>query len=251
MGVLDTWARGQHTAPVTGTAVTHPTYRKGEGPGVIVIHEMPGLTTGVVGFAEEVVAAGFTVVLPHLFGPREQPFSTGDVLRALPSVCVNREFTKIRRGVTSPVADWLRSLARELHADLGGPGVGALGMCFTGGYALAMMVDESTIAPVLCQPNVPFPIGRRRAGDVNLSPEDLAVVRRRAQGGCLALGLRFRNDSATGTRFESLTRELGEASIRVEFEGKGHSTVTEDRQQEGVDAVLDFFDRQLRPTHPQ
>ncbi len=143
MGVLDTWARGQHTAPVTGTAVTHPTYRKGEGPGVIVIHEMPGLTTGVVGFAEEVVAAGFTVVLPHLFGPREQPFSTGDVLRALPSVCVNREFTKIRRGVTSPVADWLRSLARELHADLGGPGVGALGMCFTGGYALAMMVDES------------------------------------------------------------------------------------------------------------
>ena len=49
--------------------------------------------------------------------------------------------------MTTPVAGWLRSLARELHDELGGPGVGALGMCFTGGFALAMMVDTSVVAP--------------------------------------------------------------------------------------------------------
>ncbi len=69
MNLLDTWSRSDHTAD----GVTHPTYRKGTGPGVIVIHEIPGLTPEVIGFGEEVVAAGFTVVMPHLFGKPEEP----------------------------------------------------------------------------------------------------------------------------------------------------------------------------------
>ncbi len=109
-------------------------------------------------------------------------------------------------GQTSPVATWLRSLARSLHEELGGPGVGALGMCFTGGFALAMMVDTSVVAPVLAQPSLPFPVGKKRAADLNLSPADLAAVRDRAAGGCQVLGLRYRDDMAVGTRFETLTR---------------------------------------------
>lgn len=251
VAALDGWQAGDHTAPVNGKPTTHPTYRKGAGPGVIVIHEMPGLTTGVIGFAEELVAAGHTVVLPHLFGPVGRPFGPADLARALPEVCINREFIKLRRGVTSPVADWLRSLARELDAELGGPGVGALGMCFTGGFALAMMVDESVAAPVLCQPTTPFPVGSERAADVNLNRQDLAAVKNRVERGCAVLGLRFRDDSSTGTRFETLTRELGDGFIRVEFDGPGHSTVTEQRQQAGVDAVLRFFaDRLGSPGQP-
>jgi len=241
MALLDSWTRGHHSAD----GVSHPTYRKGTGPGVIVVHEIPGLTPEVIGFAEEVVAAGFTVVLPHLFGTPERPMSPGAVAAVLPRVCVSREFTTMATGRTSPVAGWLRSLARSLHGELGGPGVGALGMCFTGGFALAMMVDSSVAAPVVAQPSLPFPVGRKRAADLNLSPADLADVRARAAAGCQVLGLRYRGDLATGTRFETLTAEIGDAFVRVELAGKGHSTLTEHRQQEAVDRVLAFFAEKL------
>ena len=241
MSLLDSWTCGEHT----GDGRTFPTYRKGSGPGVIVIHEIPGLTDEVIGFGDEVVAAGFTVVLPHLFGKVVSGTGPLDVAGTVRQVCVSREFTKLATGETTPVAGWLRSLSRELHAELGGPGVGALGMCFTGGFALAMMVDESVAAPVLCQPSTPFPIGRKRAADLNLSPADLDVVRQRARGGCQVLGLQYDKDIATGTRFETLTQELGTAFIRVEFPGRQHSTVTAHRQQEGVDRVLAFFREKL------
>ena len=243
MTVLDGWAVGEHEA----SGVTHPTYRKGTGPGVVLIHEIPSITPDVVGFAEEVVAAGFTVVMPHLFGTpgaTMNPLSVGSALR---QVCVSSEFTKLATGVTAPVATWLRSLARDLHAELGGPGVGALGMCFTGGFALAMMVDDAVAAPVVAQPSTPFAIGRTRGADLNLSPADLATVKRRAGDGCPVLGLRYRNDPATGTRFDVLARELGENFLRVELEGRGHATLTAQRQQVAVDRVLAFFGERLKP----
>jgi dienelactone hydrolase len=241
MDPLDTWTHGTHTAD----GITHPTYRKGTGPGVVLIHELPGMTPEVIAFADEVVGAGHTVVMPHLFGEPGAPVSVGRFLKVLPQVCVSREFTKLALNETTPVAGWLRSLARELHAELGGPGVGALGMCFTGGFALAMMVDDAVTAPVVCQPSAPFAIGKRRGADLNLSPADLEVVKRRAAAGCAVLGLRYRNDAATGTRFDTLHRELGDNFIAVEFEGKGHSVLTEHRQQEAVDRVLVFFSERL------
>jgi dienelactone hydrolase len=241
MDPLDTWTHGTHTAD----GITHPTYRKGTGPGVVLIHELPGMTPEVIAFADEVVGAGHTVVMPHLFGEPAAPVSVGRFLKVLPQVCVSREFTKLALNETTPVAGWLRSLARELHAELGGPGVGALGMCFTGGFALAMMVDDAVTAPVVCQPSAPFAIGKRRGADLNLSPADLEVVKRRAAAGCAVLGLRYRNDAATGTRFDTLHRELGDNFIAVEFEGKGHSVLTEHRQQEAVDRVLAFFSERL------
>jgi dienelactone hydrolase len=241
MALLDSWTAGQHDAD----GVTHPTYRKGSGPGVIVIHEIPGLTPTVIGLGQELVDAGYTVVMPHLFGTPEAPMSALNVARVLPRVCVSREFTTMATGRTSPVAGWLRRLARSLHAEPGGPGVGALGMCFTGGFALAMMVDPAVAAPVLAQPSLPFPVGKRRAADVNLSPGDLAAVKERAAAGCQVLGLRYAEDAAVGTRFDTLSRELGDAFLRVDLEGKGHSTLTEHRSQEAVDRVLAFFGDKL------
>jgi dienelactone hydrolase len=246
MALLDSWTLGEHTDLVNGADVTHPTYRKGTGPGVIVIHEIPGLTPAVIAFGEEVVAAGFTVVMPSLFGTPERKMSPLSVASTMRQVCVSKEFTKLATRQTSPIAGWLRSLARELHAELGGPGVGALGMCFTGGFALAMMVDDAVAAPVLCQPSTPFVVGRARSRDLNLSPADLTTVKERAAGGCQVLGLQYRGDPMTGKRFETLTREIGDAFIRVEFPGHDHSTVTEHRQQVGVDRVLAFFEAKLR-----
>src|SRR6476619_7340388 len=189
MALLDSWTAGTHTAPVNGEDTTHPTYRKGSGPGVVVIHEIPGLTPSVIGFGEELVEAGYTVVMPSLFGSDEAGMSPVTVARAFAQVCVSAEFTKLRTGETTPVAGWLRSLARSLHEELGGPGVGALGMCFTGGFALAMMVDDAVTAPVLCQPSVPFALSAARSRDLNLSPADLAVVKGRCAAGQQVLGI--------------------------------------------------------------
>jgi len=238
----DGWAPGAHTF----NGVSHATYRRGSGTGVIIIHEIPGITPEVAAFAQEVVDAGHTVVMPSLFGSDGAQMTAGSTARALRQVCVSREFTKLRTGETTPVARWLRSLARELHAELGGPGVGALGMCFTGGFALAMLVDPAVVAPVLCQPSTPFAIGPTRSRDVNLSPGDLDIVTGRCAAGQQVLGVRYRCDPAVGKRFETLTTELGDAFIRVELEGKGHSTVTTHRSQVAVDAVLAFFAERLR-----
>jgi dienelactone hydrolase len=241
MGLLDSWTAGSHTADGT----THPTYRKGSGPGVIVIHELPGITPAVIAFAEEVAARGFTVVLPSLFGRDQAPVTARETLRSLAQVCVSREFSMFALGRTTPVAAWLRSLARELHAELGGPGVGAVGMCMTGGFALAMLADAPVAAPVLAQPASPAPVSRARRADLGLSPGDLAAVKAKVAAGCQVLGLRYQDDPAVGTRFETLRRELGDNFIAVEFPGRKHATLTAHRQQEGVDRVLAFFEEKL------
>lgn len=225
---------------------SYPTYRRGSGPGVIVIHEIPGMTPEVIAFAQEVVDAGFTVVMPHLFGDPGRPVSAGYAASVATKLCVSKEFTTFATGRTSPIAGWLRGLSRTLHEELGEMGIGVVGMCFTGGFALAMMVDESVAAPVLAQPSLPFPIGARRGADLSLSPGDLATVKTRAAAGCGVLGLRYEGDKATGTRFATLERELGDAFTAVEFPGSKHSTLTAHRQQEGVEAVLAFLRDRLR-----
>lgn len=244
---LDSWTPGRFAAD----GYEFPTYAKGTGPGVVVIHELPGLTPHVVEFAEELVAAGYSVVLPHLFGQAARLEHAGTSARAFANVCVRAEFTKLATGVTAPLASWLRALARDLAARTGG-GVGALGMCFTGGFALAMMLDEAVTAPVLAQPAVPFPVSRARRADVNLSPEDFAAMTERARSGCPVLGLRFWDDAAVGTRFSTLERALGPNFRHVDLPGRLHSTLTEHRSQEAVDAVLAFFAERLRarPTTP-
>ena len=238
---LETWTKGEHTAD----GVTHPTYRKGEGPGVIVIHEIPGITPDVIAFAEEVVAQGHTVVMPSLFGTDGAGYNPVALAKVAGQLCISREFLRFAKGTTTPVAIWLRSLAKELHAELGGPGVGAVGMCFTGGYALAMLADAPIAAPVLAQPSAPFNVTPGRGRDLGLSPADLDAVKAKVAAGCEVLGLRYKNDMAIGTRFDTLRRELGDNFIAVEFPGVKHSTLTAHRQQEGVDRVLAFFKEKL------
>lgn len=242
MSLLATWIKSGHTAD----GITHDTYRKGEGPGVIVIHEIPGMTPDVIAFAEEVVAQGCTVVMPHLFGVPEAAPTTKVLAREFAKICINKEFTKLALNQTAPIADWLRSLARDLHAELGGPGVGAVGMCFTGGFALAMMVDAPVIAPVVAQPSAPFPVGKKRGADINLSPRDLEIVKGRVAQGCAVLGLRYQGDPAVGSRFDTYRHEFGDNFIAVEFPGRMHGTLTEHRQQEGVDRVLEFLKEKLQ-----
>lgn len=189
MSSLEYWTHGSHTAG----GVTHPTYRKGSGPGVIVIHEIPGITPAVLEFAEDVVARGFSVVMPSLFGRPGAEATVLETLRSIAGVCVSREFTMFALGRTTPVATWLQTLSRALHRELGGPGVGAVGMCLTGGYALAMLAGAPVAAPVVAQPASPAPVGKARRADLGLSPGDLKSVKAK-----VAAVARF-SDSATRT----------------------------------------------------
>ena len=159
---------------------------------------MPGITPKVLDFAERVVDAGFSAVLPHLFGvPGKDTSPTlravGMVVTAMVPTCVSKEFVVFATGQTSPVVDWLRALAAAEHERCGGAGVGAVGMCFTGGYALAMATEPALLAPVLSQPSLP--IGKKGAYGIDISREDLEVVKGRCANEDLrVLGLRFTSD---------------------------------------------------------
>ncbi|MFM8388287.1 MAG: dienelactone hydrolase family protein, partial [Actinomycetota bacterium] len=241
---LDGWQRGEFTA----AGFTHTTYRKGTGPGVVVVHEIPGITPGVLRFAEEVAAAGFTVVMPLLVGEVGRDVSQGYIASSMSKICVSREFTTMAMKKTSPVIAYLRALARQLHEDVGGPGVGAIGMCFSGGFALGMMLDDLMVAPVLSQPSLPFAMGRARGADLNLSPDDAVVIANRAAAGCQVLGLRYTGDKLVGDRFTSLRTLLGDAFVAVEFPStkkSDHSVLTEQRQEDGVARVLGFLREKL------
>jgi dienelactone hydrolase len=168
-------------------------------------------------------------------------------MRSIARICISREFSMFACGRTSPVVTWLRWLAQELHAQLDGPGVGAIGMCLTGGFALAMLADAPIAAPVLAQPATPAPVGKARRADLGISRADLKSVQAKVADGCQVLGLRYERDPAVGTRFETLRRELGDNFIAVEFDGRKHATLTEHRQQEGVERVLAFFEEKLKP----
>lgn len=243
-GGLDGWARTDFAAG----GITHPVYRRGSGPAVVVVHEIPGITPDVLRFADELVDAGFTVAMPLLVGQAGKaptgPYGVSSVVR----VCISREFVTWALDRTSPVIAWLRALARSLHLDVGGPGVGAVGMCFSGGFALGMMVDEIMVAPVLSQPSMPFAVGRRRAADLNLSPDDREAVAQRASAGCEVLGLRFSDDRLVGDRFASLRELLGDAFVAVELPSasrRDHSVLTEHRHDPSVARVVDFLRAKL------
>lgn len=244
-GVLDGWEVGEFSA----AGLTRPTYRRGSGPAVIVIHEVPGITPLVTKFANEVVDRGFTVVMPSLVGTPGKSPSNASAARQVLKVCIAREFTSFALDQTSPIIAWLRALARNIHQEVGGPGVGAVGMCFSGGFALGMMVDDIMLAPVLSQPSMPLPFGAARRAALSLSPDDAATIAERAAAGCQVLGLRFTGDKLVGDRFASLHELLGDAFIAIELpstKATDHSVLTEQRDDASVERVLDFFVEKLQ-----
>ena len=244
MAVLEGWVKSSFSS----ASLTRDTYRKGTGPVVIVVHEIPGITPAVERFANDVVNAGFTVVMPDLVGTPGRKVDGKYLASSMLKVCISKEFTTLALQKTSTIISWLRALARSLHNEIGGKGVGAVGMCFSGGFALGMMVDDIMVAPVLSQPSMPFALGKARAADLNLSPDDELIVKQRAEAGCQVLGLRFTGDKLVGTRFESLRKLLGDAFVAVEFASStkaDHSVLTEQIQEDGVVRVLDFLRQKL------
>lgn len=241
-------------SPFSAAGFTHDVYRSGSGPAVIVLAEVPGITPKVLEFAGRVRDLGASVVLPHLFGEPGKPPSAAYALDTMVRLCVSREFSCLALGSIGPVSGWLRALAATEHERCGGPGVGVVGMCFTGNYALAMAVDDIVKAPVLSQPSLPFPLGGARQAAPAVSDSDLATIRARAEAdGTTVLGMRFTNDPVCkAPRFETLRRALGDRFVAVEIDSSpgnpdgnprgAHSVLTEhlvDREGSASRAALD------------
>src|SRR5215813_10076667 len=191
---------------------TRDVFTRGAGPTVIVIHEVPGITPQVAAFGARVAEAGFTVYLPLLFGVPMKPLSMGYVVSTFARCCISREFRVLAANASSPIVDWLRALAAQAHSRCGGPGVGAIGMCLTGNFALAMMLDSPTLAPVLSQPSLPFPVSKAAKSALHASPREIAAAHEKIDTqGARILGLRFHGDPACpAERFQRLREEFGD-----------------------------------------
>jgi dienelactone hydrolase len=207
-----------------------------------------------------------TAVLPNLFGTPGRPMSISYGLSSFTRACVSREFTVMATNRTSPIVAYLRELARDEHAKCGGPGVGAVGMCLTGGFALAMSVDPTVVAPALSQPSLPLPTNALRRRSLGLSDDDYSKVRRRVADNLCVMGLRFSGDSKSpGERFARLRGDLGENFIGVEIDSSplnpwgypknAHSVLTENYSDvEGsptrvaLEELLTFFTTRLGVT---
>jgi dienelactone hydrolase len=240
---------------------TRRVYVAGSGPAVIVMSEMPGIHPHVSRFARWVRDAGFTVWMPHLFGEDGRPPTMWYGVRTIARACISREFRAFAADQSSPIVDWLRALAAHAHPLCGGRGVGAIGMCFTGNFALSMMLEPAVRAPVLAQPSLPL---FRRDG-MHIAPDELARVRERMQREDLTvLAYRFAGDSfCRAERFAAYEKALGDRFVgRVLPDSAAHpdapmknphSVVTVhliDRAGEPTiaarDEILEFFKERLK-----
>jgi dienelactone hydrolase len=253
---------------ITLDGVAKKVYVAGQGPAVIVMAEMPGISPHVARFARWVRDAGFTVYMPSLFGRDGAVPMVDEGVAIFQRACMSAEFRALEGGKSSPVTQWLRALARLAHGQCGGPGVGAIGMCFTGNFALTMMLEPAMLAPVLAQPSLPLkePAGLEITADeladvrARLDRENLSVLAYRFTGDQICRAERFAAyKAALGDKF--VARELPDSAANTEvapFFARHvpypHSVVT----QHLVDAagqptiaardeILDFFKMRLAP----
>ncbi len=196
---------------VTLDGVTKTVHVTGDGPAVVAMTEMPGISPHVARFSRWIRDAGFTVYMPSLFGRDGAVPGAEEGAAIFQRACVSAEFRALRANQSSPVTIWLRSLARLAHEECGGPGVGAIGMCFTGNFALTMMLEPAMLAPVLSQPSLPLddPAG------LEIAPEELAAVSDRLEREDLTvMAYRFSGDQfCRAERFAAYSEALGDRFI--------------------------------------
>ncbi|WP_316015554.1 dienelactone hydrolase family protein [Roseobacter sp. HKCCA0434] len=242
----DGWSKAPFTAPVAGRDLTRQVHTLGEGPDMVLIQELPGVTPELLALAGRLAAAGFRVHVPHLFGPWGRSAMLSNTLRVL---CLRREFAVFARDRSSPVVDWLRALC----AQLGGP-VGVIGMCLTGNFALTLIAEDSVAAAVASQPSLP--IARQDA--LHMSAGDIAASRAALDVKPPMRALRFEGDPlCRAAKFAAIDAAFNDDRTRVEtttLPGRGHAVLTAHFVDEAghptraaLDTVLAYLDATLRP----
>lgn len=189
--------------------IAHPVYVAGEGPGVLLMHELPGITAQFWRLAHWIRDAGFSVYVPDLYAKSGAPLTSDNLARNAIRACVSREIHLFARNHSSPVTQWLRALARRMFEERGGRGVGAVGLCMTGNFALSLALEEAVIAPVASEPAMPLDMATQQSrAALHLSPDERAALIERSD--LEAMALRFDGDpTCTAARFKTLRDLMG------------------------------------------
>lgn len=236
---------GYHRFDFTQGDIAHPVYRRGDGPGVLLMHELPGMTAECLSLAERIRKRGFRVYLPLFFG---EPGVKSGTLRVF-TICLRREFSCLASEQSSPITTWLRTLIARIANECGSK-VGVIGMCFTGNFVFSLMIDPQVSAPITCQPALPvFAFTAAGKSALTLAPGELAAARQRAAAGVTLLGFRFPEDwICAKERFDRLRREFGPAFQPVEIDSSPNNFYKIDK---GAHAVFteQFVDRPDHPTY--
>lgn len=220
----------------TGSIITHDIYTLGAGAPIIIIQELPGIGKETLRLADKFVAEGFQVILPHLFGPLEKISVAGNLLRVF---CMRKEFHLFKSNKSSPIVDWLKALCREIKTKKGVRGVGVIGMCLTGNFAISLMGDENVLAAVSSQPSMPI----LKQKELHMSEEEITAIKNNIDQTAPMLAYRFEKDTmCTADKFQCIqhvfnSNEKERIKMRT-LPGKGHSVLT-----------LDFVDKTGHPTH--
>ncbi len=240
-------------ALASGKKVTHDIYQRGSGAPIVLIQELPGIGVETLRLADEFVEAGFRVVMPHLFGPIGKVSMVGNIVRVF---CMRKEFHLFQANRSSPIVDWLKALCRDIQASHGVNGVGVIGMCLTGNFAISLMADDSVLAAVASQPAMP--IGKQSA--LHMSDEDIGAIKMGIDAKAPMQAFRFEGDPmCTSAKFKSIDATFNsEGATRVELHtlpGKQHSVLTLDFVDEdahptrqALNNILSYFQQQLAST---
>lgn len=233
---ISEYSKSSFCAPTRrGDKISHDIYTLGEGPPVVLIQELPGIGKETLRLADRLVEAGLSVVLPHLFGPLERTSMGGNLVRVM---CMRREFALLSSNESSPVVDWLRALCVNIRESREVSGVGVIGMCLTGNFAISLIGDDSVLAAVAAQPSLPI----HDQGALHMSEEEISRARAALDSKGAMLGFRFEGDKlSSAKKFACIHETLNnDGANRIDLHtlpGKGHSVFT-----------LDFVDEEGHPT---
>lgn len=248
---IDQYIKFTFEAPTDGGhKIVHDVYRKGRGAPIVIIQELPGIGPQTLRLADQFIRRGFEVFIPHLFGPIGKVSLVGNTARVM---CMRKEFSLFSTNKSSPIVDWLKALCRDVTEHRHFPGVGVIGMCLTGNFALSLIADDSVLAAVASQPSLPF----LKQASLHMSEEEIEAVKAGIDATAPVKAYRFKRDwMSTAEKFYCIGDKLNtDGKTRIDLRtlpGAGHSVLTLDFVDEeghptklALEEIFDYFESQL------
>lgn len=248
---IDQYIKFTFEAPTDGGhKIVHDVYRKGRGAPIVIIQELPGIGPQTLRLADQFIRRGFEVFIPHLFGPIGKVSLVGNTARVM---CMRKEFSLFSTNKSSPIVDWLKALCRDVTEHRHFPGVGVIGMCLTGNFALSLIADDSVLAAVASQPSLPF----LKQASLHMSEEEIEAVKAGIDTTAPVKAYRFKRDwMSTAEKFYCIGDKLNtDGKTRIDLRtlpGAGHSVLTLDFVDEeghptklALEEIFDYFESQL------
>lgn len=218
----------QDFRPWTGCTATFggrvpPVFTAGGGPPVVILHEINGASPALFAFAHRIAISGFSAFVPVLFGtPNAHPSQLDKIVQTV-RVCLGKEFSCLNAHRSSPIVDWVRQLGACIYQEACAQnpnvcGIGVVGLCLTGNFALAMAADEHLLAPVVSEPALPFPVpwSPENRSALGLCETEETALRGRLQRGMEIAAFRFEDDPIVPLqRMNRLQEVAAECGSRV------------------------------------